>query len=37
MPFFRMKIDDFVIKDLEGDQNLKTEIESGLSQMKKPS
>jgi hypothetical protein len=34
-PFFRMKIDDFVIKDLEGDQNLKTEIESGLSQIEK--
>ena len=30
-----MKIDDFVIKDLEGDQNLKTEIESGLSQIEK--
>ena len=34
-PFFRMKIDDFVIKELEGQQQLKTEIESGLSQIER--
>jgi hypothetical protein len=34
-PFFRMKIDDFVIKELEGDQNLKTDIESSLSQIER--
>jgi len=34
-PFFRMKIDDFVIKELEGDQNLKTDIEASLSQIEK--
>ena len=34
-PFFRMKIDDYVIKELEGEQQLKTEIESGLSQIER--
>jgi hypothetical protein len=34
-PFFRMKIDDYVIKELEGEQKLKTEIESGLSQIER--
>ena len=34
-PFFRMKIDDFVIKELEGNANLKTEIESALSQIER--
>ena len=34
-PFFRMKIDDFVVKELQGDENLKTEVESGLSQIEK--
>ena len=34
-PFFRMKIDDFVIKELEGQQNLKTDIESALSQIER--
>lgn len=34
-PFFRMKIDDFVIKELEGQQNLKTDIESALSQVER--
>jgi hypothetical protein len=30
-----MKIDDYVIKELEGEQQLKTEIESGLSQIER--
>ena len=34
-PFFRMKIDDYVIKELEGEEQLKTEIESGLSQIER--
>jgi len=36
-PFFRLKMDDFVIKDLEiqGDEALKTSIEEGLSQIER--
>jgi hypothetical protein len=34
-PFFRLKIDDFVLKEMEGDENLKTELEKGLSQVEK--
>ena len=34
-PFFRLKIDDFALKKMEGDENLKTELESGLSQIEK--
>ena len=36
-PFFRLKMDDFVIKDLEqqGDEDLKTSIEEGLSQIER--
>ena len=36
-PFFRLKMDDFVIKDLEqeGDEGLKTSIEEGLSQIER--
>ena len=34
-PFFRLKIDDFVLKEMEGDENLRTELEKGLSQVEK--
>ena len=34
-PFFRLKMDDFVIKEIEGDENLKTSIEEGLSQIER--
>ena len=36
-PFFRLKMDDFVIKDLEaeGDEALKTSIEEGLSSIER--
>ena len=34
-PFFRMKIDDFKLKELEGDQALKTQIESGLAEIER--
>jgi len=31
--FFRLKMDDFVIKEIEGDEALKTSIEEGLAQI----
>ena len=34
-PFFRMKIDDFKLKELEGDQALKTQIETGLAEIER--
>ena len=34
-PFFRLKMDDFVIKEIEGDESLKTNIEEGLSQIER--
>ena len=34
-PFFRMKIDDFKLKELEGDEALKTEIETGLAEIER--
>jgi len=34
-PFFRLKMDDFVIKEIEGDENLKSSIEEGLSQIER--
>lgn len=34
-PFFRLKMDDFVIKEIEGDEALKTSIEEGLSQIER--
>lgn len=34
-PFFRLRLDDFQIKELEGDQNLKTDIEKGLGEVEK--
>jgi len=34
-PFFRFSIDNFVLKDMEGDENLKTEIDTGLVQVEK--
>ena len=34
-PFFLLKIDDFVLKEMEGDENLRTELEKGLSQVEK--
>lgn len=34
-PFFRFSIDNFVVKDLEGDENLKTEIDRGLVEVEK--
>tara|TARA_R100001463_G_scaffold13153_3_gene35245 strand:+ start:716 stop:2332 length:1617 start_codon:yes stop_codon:yes gene_type:complete len=34
-PFFRFSIDNFVLKDMEGDENLKTEIDKGLVEVEK--
>tara|TARA_E500000331_G_scaffold55504_2_gene49383 strand:+ start:68 stop:1684 length:1617 start_codon:yes stop_codon:yes gene_type:complete len=34
-PFFRFTIDNFVLKDMEGDENLKTEIDKGLVEVEK--
>ena len=34
-PFFRMKIDDFKLKELEGDEALKTQIETGLAEIER--
>ncbi len=34
-PFFRLRLDDFQIKELEGDRNLKTDIEKGLGEVEK--
>ena len=34
-PFFRLKMDDFVIKEIEGDESLKTNIEEGLSSIER--
>jgi len=34
-PFFRLKMDDFVIKEIEGDESLKSSIEEGLSSIER--
>ena len=34
-PFFRLAIDNFAVKEIEEDDNLKTEIDSGLVQIEK--
>jgi len=34
-PFFRLRIDDYTLKELEGNQNLKTDIEKGLSEVER--
>jgi len=34
-PFFRLSIDNFALKDIEQDANLKTQIEQGLSEVEK--
>ena len=34
-PFFRFSIDNFILKDMEGDENLKTEIDRGLVEVEK--
>jgi len=34
-PFFRLSIDNFALKEIEQDENLKTQIEKGLSEVEK--
>ena len=34
-PFFRLRIDEYALKEMEGDQNLKTDIEKGLSEVER--
>lgn len=34
-PFFRLSIDNFALKDIEQDENLRTQIEKGLSEVEK--